>query len=320
MENSINKINKKVSLGKRVINFQQFSILVALIGLFIIWSCLANNFFTLGNGINILRQASTLIIVCTGTTFVLISGGMDLSSGSVVGMTGMISASLLANYGFSVTAVLIISIIFGAFIGLVNGLIITKARIAPFIATLASMTTLQGIMLLYSNGRTISGIPDDALFIGRGYLSVFPVPTLIMIIIVAIMWIVMKKTKFGRHVYAIGGNEECAKLSGIKVDFIKIMVYVVASAVCGLAGLILTLRIGSGQTTLGDGIMLNSITATVLGGTPLIGGRGSMLGTIIGCIFLITLTNGLNVMGVSSYWQQTLTGIVLILAVIFNKK
>ena len=320
MDKSLRETNKQASFAKKIVNFPQFSILAALIALVIIWSLLANNFFTAGNAINILRQASTLIIVCTGTTFVLILGGMDLSTGAIVGLTGMISASLLANAGFGLGIVLIISILLSAGIGFINGLIITKARLAPFITTLATMTTVEGIMLLFCNGRTISGIPDDALFLGRGYIGALPVPTLIMIIVVAVMWIVLRKTKFGRYVYAIGGNEECAKLSGIRVDLIKNSVYVIAGAVCGLAGLILMLRVGSGQTSLGDGIMMDAITATVLGGTTLAGGKGSMLGTILGCIFLITLTNGLNVMSVSSYWQQALTGVVLILAVLLYKK
>lgn len=320
MDNSLKKTDKQMSLAKRIVNFPQFSILIALVALIVIWSVLANNFLTVGNAINILRQASTLIIVCTGTTFVLILGGMDLSTGSIVGLVGMISASLFANSGLGLGPVLIISILLSAGIGLINGIIITKARIAPFIATLATMTTVEGIMLLYCNGRTISGIPNEVLFLGRGYVGPLPVPTLIMIVVVAIMWIVLRKTKFGRYVYAIGGNEECANLSGIRVDFVKISVYVIAGAVCGLAGLILMLRVGSGQTSLGEGIMMNAITATVLGGTTLAGGKGSMLGTILGCIFLITLTNGLNVMSVSSYWQKALTGVVLILAVLLYKK
>lgn len=320
MNNTAVKAGLKTSAMKKAVNAPQFSILMALVALIIIWSFLANNFFTVANFINILRQASTLIIVCTGTTFVLILGGIDLSTGSVVGITGMISAYLLSAGGWDLFPTLLVAIGLSAGIGFINGFIITKAKIAPFIATLATMTTVEGIMLLFCNGRTISGIPNEPLFLGRGYVGELPVPTLIMIIVVAVMWTVLRKTKFGRYVYAIGGNEECAKLSGIRVDFVKISVYVIAGAVCGLAGLILMLRVGSGQTSLGDGIMMNAITATVLGGTTLVGGKGSMLGTILGAIFLITLTNGLNVMSVSSYWQQALTGVVLILAVLLYKK
>ena len=300
--------------------FPQLSILLAFIVLFVILSISTESFFSANNIMNVLRQASTLMIVAIGMTFVLISGGIDLSIGSVACLAGTITAGLMVKSGLPVLIALLLGILLGVIIGIFNGVVISKLRIPPFIATLAMMSTARGAALIYSGGYPITSLPDEALILGRGYILNVPVPVIFMITVVILAWIALLMTKFGRYTFAIGGNEECARLSGIKVDITKISVYAISGACAALTGILPTMRLASSQPTLGDGLEMDAIAAVVLGGTSLFGGRGYILGTIIGTLFLTVLSNGLNILEINSFWQQFLKGIILIVAVSLYKK
>ncbi|MEA4854131.1 MAG: ABC transporter permease [Christensenella sp.] len=319
-------MDKEVVLAKnntvwgKIKRFPQLSIVCAFIVLFVIMAVATDTFFTASNLINILRQVSPTLIVAVGTTFVLILGGIDLSVGSVACLSGTLAAGFMTTNGIPVVLALLLALGVGAGIGFINGLIIAKIKIPAFIVTLALMSTARGLALVYTGGYPITNIPEEALQLGRGYLGAVPIPVIIMIIVVAIAWIVLSSTKFGRHVFATGGNEECARLSGIKVDVTKIAVYTIGGLTAGLTGILLTMRLASGQPTLGQGMELDAIAAVVLGGTSLTGGKGYVFGTIIGCMFMTLLANGFNILGISSFWQQVFTGIILLVAVSLYEK
>lgn len=313
------------SLKGKLKNFPQLSILIALIGMLIIFGCMSNVFFSVENVINVLRQASTSMIVAVGMTFVLILGGIDLSIGSISCLTGMLAAGMMVGYGggavMPVGGAVVLAVLVGVAFGVINGVVITALKLPPFIVTLATMSTVRGIAYVYTAGVTIANIPQEAIKIGRGYVGAIPIPVIIMLVVVIIAWVMLAYTKFGRHVQAIGGNEECARLSGVKIGRTKILVYTMNGLCAAIAGIILTMRMGSGQPTLAEGMEMDAITAAVLGGTSISGGKGSILGTIIGCIFLTFMTNGFNMVGISSYWQQIFKGIILIVAIsLYNSK
>ena len=319
-------MDKEVVLAKnntvwgKIKHFPQLSIVCAFIVLFVVLSITSQSFFTESNLINVVRQASPPLIVAIGMTFVLILGGIDLSVGSVACLSGTLAAGFMTTNGMPIIAAILLALVIGAGIGFINGLIIAKIKIPAFIVTLALMSTARGLALVYTGGRPITNIPEEALQLGRGYVGAIPIPVIIMIIVVAIAWIVLSSTKFGRHVFATGGNEECARLSGIKVDGTKIAVYTISGFTAGLTGVLLTMRLASGQPTLGQGMELDAIAAVVLGGTTLTGGKGFIFGTIIGCMFMQLLSNGFNILGISSFWQQVFTGIILLVAVSLYEK
>lgn len=306
---------KENSVWNKIKRFPQLSILCAFIVLFVVLSVASDTFLTADNLMSVVRQASPSLIVAIGMTFVLILGGIDLSVGSVACLSGTMAAGLMTMNGLPVAAAILIALAVGAVIGFVNGIVIAKIKIPAFIVTLALMSTARGLALVYTGGRAISGVPAEAAQLGRGYIGPIPTPVIFMIIVVVVAWILLSSTKFGRHVFATGGNEECARLSGIKVDITKIIVYTISGLTAGLTGILLTMRLASGQPTLGQGMELDAIAAVVLGGTTLTGGKGFVLGTIIGCLFMQILNNGFNILGVSSFWQQVFTGIILLVAV-----
>lgn len=316
-EEKITQSHKRI--WERISRFPQFSILVALILLLIIFSVVSDSFFTFNNIVNVFRQTSTSIIVSIGMTFIFILGGIDLSVGSVACLSGLLAAGLMTGKSsgplLAVPIAILVALIVGTGIGLVNGIIITRIKLPPFIVTLASMSTVRGMALVYTDGSPISKLPASALELGRGYIGPIPIPVIIMAVVLVIAWIVIAKTRFGRYVYAIGGNEECSRLSGIHVNRIKLVVYAISGFCAAVTGILLTLRLGSGQPTLAEGLEMDAITAVVLGGTAITGGKGYMLGTILGCIFLTFLGNGFNIIGISSFWQQILKGIILIVAI-----
>jgi ribose transport system permease protein len=217
---------------------------------------------------------------------------------------------------------ILIGLLAGAIMGAINGLIITKGKVAPFIATLATMTIFRGITLVYSDGRPITGLSDSALFemMGKGYVSWIPVPVIYMMAAYFVLYFILKKTTFGRRVYAIGGNEEATILSGIRVDRVKIWIYSITGLLSALAGIILASRLNSSQPTAGASYELDAIAAVVLGGTSLSGGRGWIFGTLIGALIIGVLNNGLNIMNVSSFYQQVVKGGVILLAVLLDRK
>ncbi|MBB5149367.1 MULTISPECIES: ribose ABC transporter permease [Ureibacillus] len=295
--------------------------LIGLILLIIVVSILNPSFLTISNIFNVLRQVSISAIIAFGMTFVILTGGIDLSVGSTLALTGAVAASLLAG-GFDPILSMGIALILGLILGAINGVIITKGKVAPFIATLATMTVYRGLTLVYTNGKPISGLGDHASFqlFGKGYFLGIPIPVITTLITFGILYFILHKTTFGRRVYAVGGNEEAAKLSGINADRVKIAVYAISGFLAALSALILTSRLNSAQPTAGQSYELDAIAAVVLGGTSLNGGKGWIFGTLIGALIIGVLNNGMNLIGVSSFWQQVVKGIVILLAVLLDRK
>lgn len=290
------------------------SMLIALLGLIIFFTIMSQNFFTGSNWFNILRQISTNAIVAFGMTFVLLIGGIDLSVGSIIAVTNCLSIGLMV-LGVPVWLAAILGVLIGGIFGLANGVIIAKGKIPPFIATLAMMTIARGIAYVYTDGKPVRFDDPTLSVIGNGYVGVIPVPVIIMVVCFLICAFVLHKTKFGTRVYAVGGNKEAAKYSGIKTARIEMSVYTISGLLSGISGIILSSRMLSAQPVSGDGAELDSIAAVVLGGTSLSGGVGSVVGTIIGALFIGVMNNGLNIIQVSSYWQEIIKGLVIIITV-----
>ncbi|WP_255259897.1 ribose ABC transporter permease [Lentibacillus sp. CBA3610] len=282
---------------------------------------MSDSFFTLDNILNLLRQVSVNALIAFGMTFVILTAGIDLSVGSLLALGSALTAGLLAGGMDPVLAVLL-GLLIGLGLGAINGLIITKGKVAPFIATLATMTIYRGATLVYTDGRPITGLSDSFTFemIGRGYVFGVPFPVILMLGVFLILYFVLRKTVFGRQVYAVGGNEEASILSGIKADRIKIGVYSLTGMLSVLAGIILTSRLNSAQPTAGEMFELDAIAAVVIGGTSLMGGRGRITGTLIGALIIGVIDNGLNLMNVSSFYQQIVKGGVILLAVLLDRK
>ncbi|MEV3399756.1 ribose ABC transporter permease RbsC [Paenibacillus larvae] len=300
---------------------QKLGPLLGLIILIIIVSVLNPSFLEPLNILNLLRQVSINALIAFGMTFVILTGGIDLSVGSILALSSTFIANMLVS-GFEPILAIIIGCFLGGMMGMINGLMITQGKMAPFIATLATITIFRGLTLVYTDGNPITGLGDSMTFqlLGRGYQFGIPVPAITMIITFAVLWVILHKTSFGRKTYAIGGNEKAAIVSGIKVSRFKIMIYSLAGLFSALAGAILTSRLNSAQPTAGTSYELDAIAAVVLGGTSLSGGRGRIVGTLIGALIIGTLNNGLNLLGVSSFYQMVVKGIVILIAVLIDRK
>ncbi|WP_077212916.1 ABC transporter permease subunit [Bacillus dakarensis] len=300
---------------------QKLGPLLGLGAIVIILSILSPNFLELNNLLNLLRQVSINALIAFGMTFVILTGGIDLSVGSMLALGAALTAGMLSS-GFDPILAILLGLMAGAIMGALNGFIITKGKVAPFIATLATMTIFRGLTLVYTEGRPITGLGESVAFelMGRGYFFGIPVPVVLMIISYGVLYFILKKTTFGRRVYAIGGNEEASRLSGIKVDRVKVAIYSITGMLSVLAGIILTSRLNSAQPTAGVSYELDAIAAVVLGGTSLSGGRGWIFGTFVGALIIGVLNNGLNLLDVSSFYQQVVKGGVILLAVILDRK
>ncbi|WP_237150608.1 ABC transporter permease subunit [Planococcus rifietoensis] len=301
--------------------FQKIAPFIGLILIIIIITAINPSFLSMSNILNVLRQVSINALIAFGMTFVILTGGIDLSVGSILALTGAVTAGMMAS-GIDPILAMLLGLFLGAVLGAINGVIIAKGKVAPFIATLATMTIYRGLTLVYTEGRPISGLGDSMSFqmLGKGYFLGIPVPVVTMLISFGILYFILKKTTFGRRVYAVGGNEEASVLSGINADRIKIYVYSLVGALAALASLILTSRLNSAQPTAGQMFELDAIAAVVLGGTSLTGGRGWIVGTLIGALIIGVLNNGLNLIGVSSFFQQVVKGAVILLAVLLDRK
>ncbi len=295
--------------------------LLGLIGLFVIITILNPTFITPANQTNLLRQVSINALISFGMTFVILTGGIDLSVGSILALSTALMAGTMKAGVDPVLAMLICCLI-GVMLGIANGLIITLGNVAPFIATLATMTIFRGATLVYTNGRPISGLSDSIIFSGFGGGDIFglPVPAVTMFILFLVLWFVLSKTTLGRKTYAVGGSEKVSYIAGINIAKVKIFAYGITGFLCAVAGIIITSRLNSAQPTAGTGYELDAIAAVVLGGTSLAGGKGRLTGTLIGALIIGTLTNGLNILNVSSFYQQVVKGIVILLAVLMDRK
>lgn len=297
--------------------------LIALLLLIVIVSFLNPNFFSVDNILNILRQTSVNAIIAVGMTLVILTAGIDLSVGSVLALCGAFAATLV-GMEVPVIAAIPIALLAGALLGAISGVIIAKGKVQAFIATLVTMTLLRGVTMVYTDGRPIStGFTDTAdtfAWFGAEYALGIPVPVWLMIIVFAGAWYLLNHTRFGRYVYALGGNESATRLSGINVDRVKICVYAISGFLAALAGIIITSRLSSAQPTAGMGYELDAIAAVVLGGTSLMGGKGRIMGTLIGALIIGFLNNALNLLDVSSYYQMIAKAVVILLAVIVDNK
>ena len=279
------------------------------------------NFLTTANIFNVLRQVSISALIAFGMTFIILTGGIDLSVGSTLALTGAVAASLLSS-GYDPILAIFIALLLGAILGAFNGLIITKGKVAPFIATLATMTMYRGATLVYTDGKPVSGLGDALSFqmLGKGYFLGIPVPVVTMAIAFAVLYFILHKTTFGRRIYSVGGNEEASRLSGISVDRVKIAAYSITGFLAALSALILTSRLNSAQPTAGTSYELDAIAAVVLGGTSLNGGKGWIFGTLVGALIIGVLNNGMNLIGISSFFQQVVKGAVILIAVLLDRK
>ena len=295
--------------------------LLALAVLFIFVTILNPGFVAPTNLLNLLRQVSTNALIAFGMTFVILTGGIDLSVGSTLALSSALMAGSIVA-GLDPFLAMVLAVIVGGLLGGFNGILITKGKMAPFIATLATMTIFRGATLVFTDGNPITGIGDSFIFkfVGRGYLFGIPFPVILMAICFVILYVLLHKMTFGRKTFAIGGNEKAAFIAGIKSDRIKIAIYSISGMMASIAGIIITSRLNSAQPTAGQAYEMDAIASVVLGGTSLSGGRGRIVGTLIGALIMGTLNNGLNLLGVSSFYQQIVKGIVIIIAVLLDRK
>lgn len=299
---------------------QKYGPFLALVVVCIALAFMSPNFLSVSNSFDVMRQVSINAVIAFGMTLSILLGGIDLSVGSILAVSSVLAAMTM-KAGHSAGLAAGIAILAGAAMGSLNGVVIAKGKVAPFIATLGMMTLLRGLALVLSNGSPISGFSSNFFaLLGSGYVArLIPVPVVLMLAMFAVFWFVLTRTVFGRHVYATGGNSEAAKLSGVNTDRVQILVYTLSGAMAALAGVILTSRLDSAQPTAGAGYELDAITAVVLGGTSLAGGRGWIFGTLVGALLIGVLNNGLNLMGVSAFYQQVVKGSVILLAVLLDR-
>lgn len=308
--------NSPRTLGK------QFGIGAALLAELIIFSQLSPYFFTAENILNVTLQTSITAIIAAGMTFVILTGGIDLSVGAVVAFVGVVSTSLVkavSPFSLGITSALAGGIFIGVLSGLLAGIFITKFNITPFIVTLALMTILRGAAYIYTDGRPIWELPPEFALLGSGRLAEIPLPTGIMILVYIVSFVILRHTQFGRYVYAVGGNSEAARLAGIRTHSVLINVYIICGVLSAISGVLLASRMNSGQPNAGLMYELDVIAAVVVGGTSLQGGRGSIVGTFLGAMLIGVLRNGLNLMNVNSYVQQVVVGCVILAAVLLDK-
>ena len=322
-------MNRQDTQDSRTHRFQRMAmrflsdhgITLILLMMLIAMSILAPAFLRLNNLMNVVRQVSVIAIVGMGVTMVIITTGIDLSSGSVIALVSVVSASLAhPEQHFPIAVPVAVGIATGALTGTISGTVVAIGKIPAFIATLGMMIAARGVALIYSGGRPISDFTDSFDFIGRGYLVGVPFPIYVMGLTAVVMHVVLAHTRFGKHVYAIGGNRQAAVVSGINVRRCLIQVYTVAGMLSGLAGILLTSRISVGQPTAGVGYELDAIAAAVIGGTSLSGGIGNVYGTVVGALIIGVLNNGLDLLRVDPNWQQVVKGVLIVGAVLLDKQ
>ncbi|MFR8347438.1 ABC transporter permease subunit [Mediterraneibacter gnavus] len=307
---------------KKAANYiQDLGALIALVLLIVVIGVISPEFRTAGNFLSLLRQSSINGFIAFGMTCVILTGGIDLSVGSVLALTTALCAGFISG-GMPVGLAMILALVIGTGFGCISGFLVTKGRLQPFIATLITMTVFRGLTMIYMDGKPISNLGDSFTLkvIGKGNFYHIPIPVILFILIFVIFLFVLQKTTFGRHIYATGSNAKAAKLAGVNIDRTKLAAYAISGCMAALSGLILLSRLGSAQPTLGEGYELDAIAAVALGGTSMNGGRGKIWGTFIGVLIIAVLNNGLNILGVSSYYQDVVKGIVILIAVLSDRR
>lgn len=294
----------------------EYMMLIVLIVLCIILSLLKPAFYSAFNVSTLIRTISWTTIVAFGQTLVLLTGGIDLSVAGMAGMSGILSAWFMVNAGISPVIVIPCVIILAFVCGCLNGVLITKVGMIPFIVTLATGQIFTGIIYVITQGHPILGIPEGAVKLGQGMLfGRIPYPTIAMIILCIVLAYVMKYTPFGRYVYAVGGNKEAARIAGIKADNTTIYVYGISAVMASIAGILITCRLGTAQPTVGATWVMPSVTAAAIGGTSLAGGRGTIIGALIGGCFMGVVQNAITILAISAYWEQVITGAIILIAI-----
>ena len=312
-------MNKEKVLGKSKGILNQIGLIGVIAVLCIIFPFLNSTFIAGANLMNIVRQSAVMIIVAMGVTFVMISGELDLSIGGVACLTGMVVSKMLTS-GVSMAVSILTGLLLGAFFGLVNGILTTKFKLPSMIVTLATMNLANGSASLITGGTAIYNLPEEFQFLGRGFIAGIPAQVVFMAVIVIVCAIVLSKTLLGRYALAIGGNSEVAKLSGISVVKYKLIYFVFCGLCASFAGMILTSRLATGQPNLASNMMMDTLTAVVLGGTAMAGGEGSISGSVMGALLLTIISNGLTINGVNAFWQMIISALILIATIIARRK
>lgn len=321
--------NMTTVIKRYTTHMRKFQSLIALIILCMVLTLLTDRFLTFDNAWNVMRQISVNICIATGMTLVVLTAGIDLSVGSLLALSGAVAAGLLKNgwpvpsanlyIGFTVLGATLAGLFVGSALGFFNGWTITKFRVPPFVATLAMLTIARGLTFLWTKGYPISNLGDNFDFIGMGWFLGIPLPVWISIVVVVLAVLLTRETRLGRYIYAIGGNESAARLSGININKVKMIVYTIAGGLAAVGGIMVTSRLDSAQPNAGISYELDAIAAVVIGGTSLSGGKGSILGTVLGAVIIGVLNNGLVLLDVSPFWQQVVKGVVILIAVIIDK-
>jgi ribose/xylose/arabinose/galactoside ABC-type transport system permease subunit len=299
-----------------IFGIQGFATFLVFVLIFVFLSATSRSFLTMNNLIGLLRQVAMLLIASVGMTYLIISGGIDLSIGSANAVTGVFCALAVAKGGFSVPAGIVIGILCGGAIGFVNGLLVTRVNLPPLLATLGMMVGLRGAAFLITGGHTIYGLPQNYLWLGRGYvLELVPVPVMFMVIIFLLYLFIQRKTRFGLFMYAIGGDRVASRRAGINDKLFTVLAYVNTGLLVGLSGVIASSRFGAALPNQGENFEMDVITAVVIGGTSIFGGVGNLTGSLLGVLIIGMITNGMLLLDIHSYWQQVAKGLILIIAV-----
>ena len=296
---------------------------IAFIALFILACLLSDRFLTFSNQMTIVRAISTNALCAFGMTFVILTGGIDLSVGSTMALGGCLTVVLIARCNFAAGLAIIIALILGFLIGALNGLAVTKMKMPPFIATLATMNVIRGFAYIITDSKPVSVTNSFFEFAGAGFIGPVPIAAIYVIIVFVVLWVTLNRTKYGRHIYAAGGNLTAAKYSGINTDFTICVAYIMTGVLSAFSGIVLCSRLNSGQPTIGEGAELDAIAACIVGGTSMNGGRGTLTGTLVGALIIGIISNILNLMGINSNIQLILKGLIILLSVyidIFRKK
>jgi len=308
--------------AKRRLRLGEYLIYLVFLGICLVLALATPNFFTWRNLVTVVKQTSFPAIVAVGMTFVILTAGIDLSVGGVMALAGVVGTMALMDWGWPLPLAVLTGMAVGVVFGGANGIAITRFNLPPFIATLAMWFIAGrdgGLAFLLTAGQPVWNLPDDFTVLGTGYLAGLPVPVLLMLITVLVAHVVLSRTTFGRYVYAVGANEEAARLSGINVRRVKLLVYTICGVLTAGSAVLLAARLGSGDPKSGVGMELDAIAAVVVGGTSLMGGRGTVLGTLVGALIMGVINNGLMLLQVSPYWQPVFKGAVILLAVLIDQ-
>jgi len=304
--------------GKKKFSISQVFVYLILLFVIVFFSIMSKSFLTSRNILNICRQVSMIGICSVGMTMVLLTGGIDISVGSIIALSGVVAAKLIVEVGWAIFPAMLVGIFISVLCGLASGVMVAKFEVPALIATLAMQTIARGIAFILTKGIPVYGLPEQIRTLAQGYILQIPIPVYIMVLVFFFGWWMLEQTTFGRHVYAIGGNQEVARLSGINVFLRKVQIYAMSGMFAGLSGVIMLSRINSGQPATSEGFEMDVITAAVLGGVSVAGGQGKIFNVVAGVLIMGMLNNGMTLMNLDEYWQWVTRGLVLLFAVAFD--